>query len=168
MRLLPPEDRAPDSQPHPDGAVIGKLEVKVATATPAQVATSIQIHLRGDPRPPSALVVSGKVAAAVELSPSLLVLPRESTEGPVYTARSLCRSTSGKPLALEALSAPPGVEVAIEGGEESASRTVRVTWQPQPDQAAPSSTRGVVWLHARVADSESVLELPILLRGAVK
>jgi hypothetical protein len=110
VRLLPSGDESHRTEPHPDGELIGQIEVVVETESPGEVNATFHIHLAGETRRPDAVPVFGRVAPPIEMSPSLLVLPRASSNGPVYSATCLCRSNSGEPLSLTVDSLPPGTD----------------------------------------------------------
>lgn len=68
VRLLPDAGRRRKGVQHPEGTVIGRLEVAVATENPGPVQAAITISLRGETRPPHTVPVVGRVAAPIELA----------------------------------------------------------------------------------------------------
>jgi hypothetical protein len=161
-RLLPIE--AGTEQPDYDhGKVIGRVEVVVATQTPGLVKAAVQIHLAGEARDPDEIPVMGRVAAPMELSPSTLFLPRQSADGPIYSATCICRSTSGQTVNLDVVAIPPGIVVELVGKGDSPSRLFRVTWRPDRNDASTGSQRRLIRLKASDGDHQSFLELPVTL-----
>ncbi len=125
VRLLPDNERPKEGSRHPEGTVIGYLEVKVATDRPGPVQDAITITLKDETRPPHKVPVVGRVAAPIEMRPALLLLPRASSSGPVYTATCICRSHNGKSLSVEVDAVPPG----LKAGEDTAVLEVEVVVQ---------------------------------------
>jgi len=137
VRLLPAEDQSS----------IARLEIVVKTDTPGEVNATVQIHLAGENREPDVVSVVGRVVAPLEVIPSALFLPRQSSSGPVYTADCLLRGSGDMP----SFDPPPaGVRVqTLSGG------VIRVSCDP------PDAMR-VVTLRFRTP--EGVTELAVTLR----
>ncbi len=175
VQLLPVADPSDTSKPDSaanrlrealDGRVIARLEVTVDTAIPGEVNGAVEIYVSGPERKPDTFAVTGRVAAPIEMAPSLIVLPRQSNNGPVNSGTFVCRSTKGKPLTLVVDSVPRGLsaEVLENGSLNPESKLVQVVWAPQPGKDPAPGTRRTIRLRARVEDYETTLELPVLLR----
>ncbi len=162
VRLLPVA-MGPQQPDRDHGTVIGQLRVVVNTDTPGSVSAAIQIHLAGEARQPDEIRVLGTVVAPIEISPSSLFLPRQSADGPVYSATCLCRSTNGEPVALEVVAVPPDLTVELVGQDEAPMRLFRVTWNPDRCAASAGPQRRLVRFKARDGEQESALELPVTL-----
>ncbi len=164
-RLVPAAEqpRGTESQEN-NGTLVGRVEVTVETGSPGEVDDFVRIHIAGREKNPDELVVIGRVTAPVEISPSLLVLPRASSGGPVYSGKCICRSTQGKPLTLSVDSVPPGLtaDILAEGAE--GVRVVRVTWDPHRGKPPVDGQRQLIRLRAKAGEDEAVLELSVLLR----
>lgn len=145
-----------------EGPVIGRFRVTVQTDVPGRVDANVEIHPSGLPRKPDLFPVTGQVASDIEIGPSMVILPRQSSKGPLYNATCICRSTSGKPLSLSVETIPAGVSVRILDHIDRASKTVVIDISP-PDAKQAGEERHVVRFRARVDNNETVVELPILV-----
>jgi hypothetical protein len=128
------------------------------------VNAAVQIHLAGEARNPDAVAVIGRVAAPIEMSPSLLVLPRASTSGPVYHGTCVCRSTAGKPVTVTVDPLPAGLTADLLDQPTAELQTVRITWDPEHGRALANGQRQVVRFRAKAGNDEVLLELPVLLQ----
>lgn len=164
VRLLPEKDRPKETFQHPEGAVIGVLEVTVATDKPGSIQGAIAITLQGETRPPHNVSVVGRVAAPIEVSPTLLLLPRTSSSGPVYTATCICRSHNGKPLFVEVDSVPPGLRVELLETNGPCMRIIQVTADKEHNFVTGSGRRAVR-LSAKAGEDEAVLEVEVLVQS---
>jgi hypothetical protein len=164
VRLQPVRDGPREANPPPEGAVVARLEVNVETAAPGEVDAVVQVYLAGEARTRDAVTVVGRVAAPIEISPGLLILPRASSSGPVYSATCICRSTAGEPLVVIVDSVPPGLTADVLAQDCPKLRSVRVTWDPSQGKVPTGRERQVIRLRAKAGDNEVVLELPVLLQ----
>jgi hypothetical protein len=164
VRLLPAAEGPRESESHPDGRVIGQVEVVVETGSPGEVNEAIQVQLAGEVRDPDAAAVVGRVAAALELLPSLLVLPRNSGGGPIYSATCICRSTNGEPLVVSVDSIPSGFKAEVLADGVPEARTIRIVWDPQQRKATAEDQGEQIRLRAKAGKNEAVLELQVLLQ----
>jgi hypothetical protein len=164
VRLLPVSEPSREAEPHPDGALVARLEVSVDTAMPGEVNVKAFVHLAGETQKSNPVSVIGKVAAPIELSPSSLVLPRASSNGPVYNAICTCRSTDTESLALSVDSIPSGLAAEILSNGTPSVRTVRITWDPELRKAPEDGQPEKVRLRAKAGKQESVLELQVYLQ----
>jgi hypothetical protein len=139
--------------------------VRLQTREPGTVDGHVQVKLIGEEQRPTLIPVSGRVARAVEVQPSLLVLPRASANGFVFSATCLCRSTDGKPVDLAVTACSPGLSATVENGSEGQSvRTVQVSLDPAFHKDPDRPRDGTVELTARVGGQETVLVLPVEFR----
>lgn len=164
VRMLPtPEDHTLPTDRNL-GVRIGRVEVTAATADPGPLTSELEIYLRGERRPPTIIEVSGRVAGAVEISPSVLALPRASNAGPVYFGECVCRSTDGKVFTLKADSPPAGLSVRIGSPGASSTQVVHVQWDPAKDVERPKSGLPKVRLRANIEGIETILEVRVFCR----
>ncbi len=163
-RLLPVEDLPQGPLRHPDGPLIGKIEVVLDTGRAGHNYGGIQIHLAGGIRSPDKVKVAWKVVAPVEMRPSSLVLPRQTANGLVYSAQSFCRSTGGKPLTLVVDSVPPDLTVEVLAGGDASSRIIRVTVDPERAKSSVTGRRQLLHFRAQVGGEKVALQLPVVLQ----
>lgn len=166
VRLLPlGESQSPNSQ-RGLGALIARLEVTASTKVPGPLQTEVAIYLQGESRPPTLIPVNGRVMAPVEVSPSILALPRSSSSGPVYFGQCVCRSSARKPFALNIDSVAEGLLVRVDDAESSASeKVVRIEWEPGHDKIGKSVRRRKVQLTAHFDEEAVPIEIPIICIG---
>lgn len=162
VRVL--NDVTPPTQPTNQklGKWIGRIEVVALTETPARIQTDIELHLAGEPRPPTLIPVSGRVLGPVEISPSILLLPRSSDAGPVYFGRFVCRSTNGKPIGLSVDSVPQSLTVKVDSETSvELEKTVAIEWDRTKDLGQKMQNPRKVRLRARINGQETIVELPV-------
>lgn len=164
VRMLPvPEDRAAPTD-RMLGVRIGRLEVSAMTTAPGPLRSELEIYLQGELRPPTVIEVSGRVAAAVEVSPSFLALPRASSAGPVYIGECVCRGTDGKAFTLTADLPPAGLSVVLGTPAADFSQSVRIEWDPAKIVERPTGGFPKVRLRAKVDGNETIMEVGIYCR----
>jgi hypothetical protein len=111
--------------------LVARVEILLRTNDSVDLFGGIEVRLAGDNRAPDVIPVLGRVAAPVELSPSVLVLPRRSRSGKLYHADCVCRTTQGQPLTLETEAVPAGLVVTLfPAGTNTGTRKLRVEWSP--------------------------------------
>ncbi|MGI8979756.1 MAG: hypothetical protein ACR2FY_11080 [Pirellulaceae bacterium] len=164
VRILPTSEEHPISTDRKLGVQIGRLEVIAVTTLPGPLTNEIEIYLQGEYRPPTVIEVSGRVAAAVEVSPSFLVLPRASEAGPIYFGECVCRSTDGKKFTLTADSPQVGLNVELETPATDSTQGVRIQWDPKMDVDLPPNGQRKVCLRANVEGRETILEVRVFCR----
>ena len=161
VRMLPvPEDHAVPTD-RKLGVRIGRLEVTATTAVPGPLTNEIEIYLQGEHRPPTVIEVSGRVAAAVEVSPSNLVLPRASNAGPIYFGECVVRGTDGKAFTLTADSPPAGLSVVLGTPAADFSQAVHIEWDPAKDVQRPARGFPKVRLRANIDGTETTIEIGV-------
>ncbi len=164
VRMLPiPKDNAVPTDRRL-GVRIGRVEVTAATTVPGPLTNEIEIYLQGEHRPPTVIEVSGRVAAAVEVSPSNLVLPRASNAGPIYFGECVVRGTDGKAFTLTADSPPAGLSVVLGAPAADFSQAVRIEWDPTQDVERPPRGFPKVRLRANVEGKETIIEVGVYCR----
>jgi hypothetical protein len=163
VSLLPDPGNSREKETNPDGVLIGRVEVIVDTDKPGAVNAAVQVHLAGEKREPDLVTVVGTVAAPIEISPSLVILPRSSASGPIYTVTCICLSTLGQPLTVSADSLPAGITAEFLEGGSTKARRVRITWDPTRGKPHPAGRRESLRFRARAGDYETVLKLEVLL-----
>ena len=134
----------------------GTLVVEVDTAQPGPVDGSVRLFVRGGKADPDPILITGKVVAPVECSPSDIRLPRQSSAGLLYTATYLVRATGGQSLDLRLCDVPEGVKASVEPGSDGPHRVVTVTADPQL-----SPGRRTVRLTATAGDWTGPVELAL-------
>jgi hypothetical protein len=162
-RLLPATDLPVDDVPIQDGRLIARMEICINTKEPGDIRDAVQIHLCGEARNPDELEVRGRVVLPIEVKPPLLVLPRNSPEGPVFSANCVVLSTQGKPLTLTVGSVPTGLSVRLLPGSEGGTRVIQVTLDSQLDGIS-NNQRFRVPLRAKAGENEKDLEIEILVQ----
>jgi hypothetical protein len=160
VRLLPASSRKGAPALPEEGSVIGLVEVTLKTEAPLVADGGILVSLDESSRP-KWVPVLGRVAPLVEVSPALVVLPRFSSTGAVYSAECLCRSTEGKPLTIAAESSSPGLTLRVHpvAGDATAKRVV-VIWDPTKDVRGTPQRR-TASVKAKLADHEVILSIPV-------
>ncbi|MBC7855975.1 MAG: hypothetical protein IAF94_21305 [Pirellulaceae bacterium] len=108
--------------------------------------------------------MSGRVAAAVEVSPSFVVLPRASEAGPIYLGECVCRSTQGKAFTLSADTPPTGLSVVLGTPAADFSQAVRIEWDPAKDVERPARGFPKVRLRAIVEGKETIIDVGVYCR----
>jgi hypothetical protein len=153
-----PEDRHPSIG---DEILLGRIEITLQKQKPGPIDGNVKIFLNEDQRKPDLLPVAGRVAAAVEALPSAIVLPRNSSKGPLYFASCICKSTSGAPLTLQLDEAPPEVSVILSQVRDCPGvQMARIEWKPGVGLSTSQAKKRIVF-RARVGDQETTLEIPI-------
>jgi hypothetical protein len=163
VRVLREDEYDEEPEHEHVGMHVGRIEIVVNTATPSVVNSEVTIHLAGHDRERATVAVIGRITSPIEMFPSSIVLPRESTAGPVYSGECLIRSTSGEPVTVSAESVPTGLSVTIAESNTPAERSVRVGWDAKAP-ASPPDRKLMVRFRARSGSHESLLELPITLK----
>lgn len=163
VRLLPLAGNLPGANRDELGALIGRLEITATTNSEGPLENDVEIYLTGERRPPTLIPVSGRVAGPVEISPSMLVLPRSSGAGKVFFGQCVCRSTAGQPLALTVASVPSGLVAQVEAIEGNPSeQIIRIEWNPADDGDSKPELRRKVELKARVEGKDVKLGVPVI------
>jgi hypothetical protein len=165
VRILDEAEVAETASAVHGGISIARVEVEVDTSTPGNIDGEVNLHLAGAERPPDAIRVFGRVADAIDLSPSALVLPRSSPEGLIYTTNCIVRSTEGKLITVAVDSCPPHLSVKIpsSGQEPVACAIITVTLDPNSPSLAAKERDNPIRLRCRMGDTESVVELRVLI-----
>lgn len=163
VRLFPVKAEPRQGEPTANGALIGRLEVVVDTASVGYVNGSIQVHLEGDDEERDPVPVTGRVVEPIEISPSVLILPRQTAKGPVYSANVMCRSNRGEAVALSVGSVPPGLTAEVGGEGDDATRVVRIAWDPQRG-IKPGGQSEQVRFRAKAGGETAVLVLRVNLQ----
>lgn len=163
-KLVPVTDQPGDASAQSVGTLIGRIEVAVDTHSPGAVDESVQIYLKDESRKPDAISVIGRVAAPVEVSPALLVLPRASADRVLFEGTCVCRSRDGTALSLTVDRVPPELTVELlDDGQ--ATRRIRITWHPEADKKQVESQRHIIRVRAKAGKEGSILEVQVLLKA---
>lgn len=161
----------PESEAGPNkgmaGRLVGRLEVIARTGRVGPLDGVIQVFLAGESRRPDTIDVSGRVCDCVEISPSSLILPRYSENGPLFWAKCLLKSMNDKPLhVLLVEPLPRDVSVEIPSAEErKAEKVVVIKWTPPPDDTVDERSVKLVRLRVAVGDEKRTVEVEVLCQG---
>lgn len=165
-RFLPSAEviRLPDDAGR--GVLIGTIELAVDASMPGLIASDVLIYLDDGMAAPDAIRITGRVVAPIEVSPSVLFLPRASASGPLYSGECLVRSTAGDSLTLAVDHAPKGVSVAISDAGSESPGTRRVKLEVTQDFLNGDEGDGTisVQLSAIASGRRHDLSIPIRLR----
>jgi hypothetical protein len=164
VKLLPPSGLLNPTETKPHGTLVGILEVSLEANRPSSLNATLLIEVAGREGKPDSLPVVGKVAALFEMSPSLIVLPRSSNNGPIYSATCVCRGIAGKPLSLTVDTSPQGMTAKVLPESASGERTVEIAWDPKSGGDNASGQRQIIRFRAKDEVNEAVVDLPIILR----
>jgi hypothetical protein len=143
--------------------LVGALEIIASRESAGMLDGEVQVAIAGESRPPDRISVGGRVVAVAEVSPSTLVLPRRSSNGPIYSAQCVCRSVAGTALEVAVASASP--DFAIEVSPVPRNRalqlvTISCKAGAQSDLTNPRRT---VRLRARCGDRECLIDVAVQL-----
>lgn len=159
VALLPLSD-ADQKRDDAGRKVIGRVEVEVGTDKPGPLNAEILLFADGAERPTGVVPVSGRILAPIEVSPSVLALPRQSGSGPIYTASCICRSTSGKSMALSVAAAPHGFSVSVKPSAGNAALAI-VAITLAREAVATDGTAARIRLRAKSGEHTSEVEIPV-------
>lgn len=148
----------------PLGVLVGRLEVILKTDRPVKINDTVLIEVAGREDKPDKLPVVGQVAASFEMSPSLIVLPRYTSSGPVYKATCLCRSITGKPVTLTVDSLPSGVTAQVLSMVAVGESTVQISFDPRMGKEQKRGQRQVIRFRAEDGENKAEVDLPIILQ----
>lgn len=144
------------------GLPIGKLHITVSTDRARDLDSLIQVVPEGRETKPDQLHVFGKVVSPFEFTPSLLSLPRYTSEGLNFTGNSLCRSTENHPFSLSLVSVPAGIKVKLPDKAPSVVFSVAVECEQSFVNSAKDREKHIIQLKATsVGNKETLIELPI-------
>ena len=135
------------------GVSIARVEVVVDTTTPGNIDSALTLQLAGSERTPDQLRVLGRIVGPIDVSPSVLVLPRTSSEGLVYTANCLIRSTEGNRLPLLE-SCPSHLSVTLPETDEKPALVaiVAVTLDPKSPSLTTKERDKPIQLRCRIGE----------------
>jgi hypothetical protein len=159
--LLPSESTKVGQEKSGKGSLIGLLEVVVTTEAPGAINGAVQVQVDEQGERLVSIPIVGQVVSDVEVSPSTLVLPRKSQEGPLYFGNCRCWSTKGEPILLSEATVPKGISVQVsEVPGNPAMQLVTITCDPSLLND-PTMGAKVVRLNARVKAVETPVEIQI-------
>jgi hypothetical protein len=104
------------------------------------------------------LGVVGRAVAEVEASPEVVVLPRRSSDGPVYSAQVLLHSPAGRSFAVAAGDPADGIEVTVDAPDPDVRHVVTV--RSTPEAAARRAGQSVT-LNLTATEGERTLAVPV-------
>lgn len=164
VRLIRDTELPKRRETNPDRVLVGQLDVTLAANHPGKINSTVLIEVAGREKRPDELPVVGTVAALFEMSPSVIVLPRSTSSGRVYSAKCFCRSISSKPVALTVDSLPAGVTAKVLSETVAGERAVEIVWDPQAGKEQKLGQRQTIRFRAKDGVNEAVVEFPIILQ----
>jgi hypothetical protein len=143
-----PTDTAGADESSSVGRLVARCEVIARARDVGTLSGHVRFHLNRSGAAVTAEVpVSGRTVAAVVATPSQVVLPRASTNGPLYHALCLCRNRLDGPLTLTVESTSEGLSASVlPAAGPAAIRQVRIEFDPS--HGARESRIGKVRLKA--------------------
>jgi hypothetical protein len=144
------------------GVLIGRVEILVDTSTPGEIDEPVTVHVQGRELTPDSIRIVGRVAPTIEVTPAVIVLPRRSSSGPVYSARCVCRDNKGRPIEVTVDSSPAGVSV-VPLARSSPAVPVEVTISPGRIKATAGGSE-TVSLRVKSPDSVTTLKLTVIIQ----
>jgi hypothetical protein len=164
VRLLPiPREKAVD--PLGGGQLIARVEVSNQSQSPGSLQGELTVFASGQPEPLLRIPFLGDVLPEVQLTPSILVLPRRSASGDVFRGSCLCRSARGIPFHLEAETVPEELAVRIEAVEQNPGvKRIEVEWKPSTPLRSPGGAREIRF-RARLGTQTFSLKLDVNCRS---
>ena len=145
--------------------MIGRINVVIKGPLPSGRAAEVLVFLRNEPDRVLRLPIQGRVVPPVVVTPSSLMLPRRSADGPVFDASCFVRSVAGHPLEVELASVPDGLKVALEPIEQNPSMCKLVV-RVQAGLSCPEPTKLQLGLRARAGEVEAPVAIPIIVTKA--
>lgn len=164
VRLITAGESPKTDEMRSKGVLVGRLEVTLNTDHPRRIDDTVLIAVAGREEKPDKLPVVGRVAALFEMSPPLLVLPRSTSNGRIYSATCLCRSISGKTFSLTVDSLPTGVTAKVLSEAAAGERAVQITLDPHVGKEQKLGQRQTIRFRAIDGANEAVVDLPIILQ----
>jgi hypothetical protein len=158
---VPPTEARTDG--HPDGSLIGRIGVTIASRSARSVNAHIRVYLKGSAREPDIIPVIARIEAPIEISPAYLCFPRASAAGPVYSAQCVCRSTAGKVFSLRTDQLPPEFSIVVSHPGEATHQIVRVSYDYKAGKTTTHTKRRVLRLLARSGTEEIPLDLTVMI-----
>jgi hypothetical protein len=150
-----------------ESASLGRLVARCEVIARAREVGTLSGHVRFHLTRPGGIVtaevpVSGRIVAAVVATPSQIVLPRASTNGPLYHALCLCRNRLDGPLTLTVESASEGLSASVlPTSGPAAVRQVRIEFDPS--HGTPEARTAKVRLKAFGNGVETPVEIAVSL-----
>lgn len=160
-RILDQKGSLPPAGGEHIGTCIARVEVTVDTTQTGSIDCVLTLHLNGAQQPPDQIRVLGTVVGPVVALPSMLLLPRSSPEGPVYTTKCVLRATGGKPLSVTVDSCPAHLKVTVPSADHP-SPTVVVSISLDPSVVRKNRDKPVR-LRCRAGDVETTVELRVII-----
>jgi hypothetical protein len=163
-RLLAPPEGPADQRYNDLGTLIARVEVAVQSSAPGPIEALVSVYLDEAGREPDTFRVSGRAVGIVDVLPSIVVLPRFSDGGPLFTARCICLSESGAPLEILPTKIP--VELAVRVSPADATRTRQVLefeWKADKRRQISDTVVRTAEFRARSNDREATFEISVTL-----
>ena len=140
---------------------LGHVLIRVSTSDPGDVDAVVQLAAAGREQKPDRIRVFGMVRAPIEITPSSLLLPRMSLDGPVYTARCIVRSIKRERLSLRIEETPAWLRVEKLDLGGPTVRLLQVTLDPDLMPTASTPEAISIRLQASAGSDDVPLTLPV-------
>ena len=137
--------------------LVARVRVKVSTTAVGVFDERVSVYTVADrPVSPTSIHVTGRVAPAVEIVPSTVVLPLVSDAGPVYKTSCVCVTADNRPVTLGVRRCPPGYVITLPAAADGPRGRVGV--ERRPDAPAGPAT---IELTARLPGSDVSIPVSI-------
>jgi hypothetical protein len=148
------------------GRVIAWLDVELTTDIPGEVNETLRLQPAGTVRAPDVISVTGRVAAPFEATPPLLTLPRNTSDGLVYSHTCELRSVNGEPFEVTVDQCAPGLTVhLLNRGTKQDRHFARITWDGTWRHAGTIKTdEAAVHFRCRGDNGTACVVLPVFCR----
>lgn len=150
------------------GKAIASLRIRINTEKPKEINEFISIALDDISIKSDDIAVTGRVSSPIEITPGSLVLPRLSSQGKVYEAQCVCRSTNGVTWSIRVRECPRQFRVDVESppGTTAPVHRLKVRYSPSgsvPQEIRNKSEAHVIKIVASTNDGDIDFELPIII-----
>jgi hypothetical protein len=166
-RLIQPTADEVASASGTHGTLIGLVEATAISHTAGPLYADVEVHLAGQNRPPTQISVSARFVGAIELRPSMIVLPRASNKGLVFVGESLCECSIGEIVEVKVDSNVDDIKITVESVEgNGGQRLIRAEWKPADQMRSRLPKNASIRCRAILKDDEVSFDIPVLCLGA--
>jgi hypothetical protein len=144
-----------------NGVRIGRVEVEINPSRPGFITAEIRIAHSDEESEDLVVPVAARVTPVIETVPAVVLLPRYSNSGLLFSTEILCRNTDGQPFDVTADGLPPDVTCLVTkvDGDPSAAR-IRVEWKPRKNETN-SDTIDRLRFRARAENRITSFDIPM-------
>lgn len=164
-RVLPASPEIMTRREHDLGVLVGRVEIAADATSPASLNGYLKLVSSNRSHQPTVVSIDGRVVGHVDIAPSLVVLPRTSSAGAIYSSTCICRSTFGSSLEVRVIAASEGLTAEIEPASGSDSeKPMRISWDGiwRPGH---KGNRMSVQAMATMGERKIAFEIPVLCLG---